>query len=52
VAGCGVGAFGLGSLAPDPCLLVAAEGLHAVSRLGAFPQHHVVVGPGRAETMP
>jgi hypothetical protein len=26
--------------------------LYAVSRDGVFPQHHVVVGPGRAETMP
>lgn len=52
LAGCGVGALGLGCLAPGSCLLVAAEGLPTVSRRGQFSEYHVVVGSAGAENVP
>ena len=42
----------LGCLAPGSCLLVAAEGLHAVPWGGPFPQYYLVVGPRCAEGLP
>ena len=47
-----VGNRDLGYLAPRPCVLVAAEGLHTVPWDGSFPQHNMVVRSGCSENLP